>query len=139
MERPTDYSSQQRRGRKVPQVHRLCPFVMLTPYPKSAARSVARHKHFPENFQGVVIPFQLEPHHHHHHRRCCPQHTYTDPAAKSQAHFNIFLIKIKFNIFFYVYYFSYCSKASKEQKFNVHSFYLLSPTMKCVTSQVSNK
>lgn len=61
MGRPTDYSSPQRQGRKVPQVHRLRPFVMLTPYPKSAACSMARHKHFPENFQGVVIPLHLIP------------------------------------------------------------------------------
>lgn len=56
MGRPRGYSSPQRRGRKVPQVHRLGPFVMLTLYPKSAACSRARHKHFPENFQRIVIP-----------------------------------------------------------------------------------
>lgn len=58
MGRPGDYSSRQHQGRKVPQVHRLRPFVMLTPYPKSAACSTARHKHFPENFRGVVIPLR---------------------------------------------------------------------------------
>lgn len=56
MGRPKDYSSPERRGRKVPQVHRLRPFVMLTPHPKSAAWPMARHKHFLENFQRVVIP-----------------------------------------------------------------------------------
>lgn len=65
MGRPRDYSSPQRQGRKVPQVHRLRPFVMLTPYPKSAACTMARHKHFPENFQGVVIPLHLNPLSHH--------------------------------------------------------------------------
>lgn len=70
MGRSIDYSSPQHQGQKVPQVHRLGPFVMLTLYPKSAACSMARHKHFPESFQGVVTPLHLHsPNKHLHPRR----------------------------------------------------------------------
>lgn len=92
MGRPGDYSWRQHQGRKVPQVHRLGPFVMLRAYPKI---SCLLHS------QTQALPWELSGSRHSTSSRCCtpppprpanPQRTHmqdqTIPFVAFHAPFN---------------------------------------------------
>lgn len=67
------------KGAPSSQAQALC---YAKPYPESAACSMARHKHFPENFQGVVIPLHLNP---------LSQHTHRQSLLPNSMHNSTFL------------------------------------------------
>lgn len=76
MGRPGDYSWRQRQGRKVPQVHRLGPFVMLRAYPKI---SCLLHS------QTQALPWELSGSRHSTSSRCCTPPP-TRPANPQRTH-----------------------------------------------------